>query len=77
MLRKKTASEKLKQMEILGPAPAPLSKIKDQHRWQLLIKTNGITKATSLMRRMLEQDKNSKTKKPVRIIVNVDPMDML
>jgi primosomal protein N' (replication factor Y) len=77
LLRKKAASEKLRQMEILGPAPAPLSKIKDQHRWQLLIKTNGITKATSLMRRMLEQDKNSKTKKPVRIIVNVDPMDML
>ena len=77
MIRRKTASEKNKQMEILGPAPAPLAKIKDQYRWQLLIKTNSITRTTSLMRNILEQDKNSKTKKPVRIIINVDPMDML
>jgi len=77
LLRKKTASDKHKQGEILGPAPAPLPKIKDQYRWQLLIKTNSITGTANLMRRMLEQDRNSKTKKPVRIMINVDPMDML
>jgi len=77
LLRNKTASDKHKQGEILGPAPAPLPKIKDQYRWQLLIKTNSITGTTNLMRRMLEQDRNSKTKKQVRIMINVDPMDML
>ncbi len=77
LLRRKVASEKQKQTEVLGPAPAPLSKIKNQYRWQLLIKTSSVTKTGSLIRRFLEQDKNPKTQKAVRIIVNVDPMGML
>jgi len=77
ILERKVKSRKQKSVEILGPAPAPLSKIKNQHRWQLLIKTKNITSASSLIRKILEEKKNAKKKEAVRITVNVDPMDML
>ena len=76
-LRGKVSSEKHKGVEILGPAPAPLSKIKNQYRWQLLIKTSNVTATGSLIRRILEEDNDSKTKKTVHVIANVDPMNML
>jgi primosomal protein N' (replication factor Y) len=28
-------------MRVLGPAPAPLSRIKDKHRWQVLVKARS------------------------------------
>jgi len=77
VLERRVKSVKQKGVGILGPAPAPLSKIKNQHRWQLLIKTKKITTVTSLIRKILEDEKNAKKKKEVRITVNVDPMDML
>jgi len=73
----KIKSGRQKRIEILGPAPAPLSKIKNQHRWQLLIKTKSIISVSNLIRKTLEQEKNAKKKQAVRITVNVDPMDML
>lgn len=76
-LRGKVSSEKHKGVEILGPAPAPLTKIKNQYRWQLLIKTNNVTATGNLIRRILEEDNDSKTKKTVHVIANVDPMNML
>ena len=76
-LRGKVSSEKHKGVEILGPAPAPLSKIKNQYRWQLLIKTSNVSMSGGLIRRILEEDNDSKTKKTVHIIANVDPMNML
>ncbi|KPK99527.1 MAG: hypothetical protein AMJ91_07450 [candidate division Zixibacteria bacterium SM23_73_3] len=77
MLERRIKSRRQKSVEILGPAPAPLSKIKNQHRWQLLIKTKNITRVSSLIKKILEEEKNAKKKEAVRIIVNVDPMDML
>ncbi len=76
-LGREIKSTKQKSVEILGPAPAPLPKVKNQHRWQLLIKTKSTTSLSSLIKKILEQDKDAKKKGAVRITVNVDPMDML
>ncbi|MCK4225136.1 MAG: primosomal protein N' [candidate division Zixibacteria bacterium] len=76
-LKRRIKSGRQKRAEILGPAPAPLSKIKNQYRWQLLIKTKSINSISSLIRKILEGEKNAKKKEAVRITVNVDPMDML
>ncbi len=74
-LGRKTKGQK--GLEILGPAPAPLPKIKNQYRWQLLIKTKSIIGTSGLIRKLLEEEKTSKPKTAVRITVDVDPVDML
>jgi len=77
ILEEKLSSHNPREVEILGPAPAPLPKIKNQHRWQLLIKTKDILRVTGLIREILKEEKNAKKKKRARITVNVDPMEML
>jgi primosomal protein N' (replication factor Y) len=75
LLRRK--SRRQKDMQILGPAPAPLSRIKNRYRWQLLVKTKNVLNASSLIKAIMEEEKNSKKKSSVRMAVNVDPMEML
>ncbi|MGB8658511.1 MAG: primosomal protein N' [Candidatus Zixiibacteriota bacterium] len=76
-LKQKVKLKGTKEVEILGPAPAPLSKIKNQHRWQLLVKTKNATSTGSLIRDLLVADENLRNRKGVRITINVDPMGML
>ena len=77
VLERKVRKEKRRSLEILGPAPAPISKVKNQYRWQLLIKTKNVSRVGGLIKDLLQDKKSTKKKEAVRISVNVDPMDML
>ncbi|MGB7061664.1 MAG: primosomal protein N' [Candidatus Zixiibacteriota bacterium] len=76
-LQRKAGKGRQGRLEILGPAPAPISKVKNQHRWQLLIKTKKVSGVGGLIKELLRDKKSAKKKEAVRISVNVDPMDML
>jgi len=76
-LERKARKERGGRLEILGPAPAPISKVKNQHRWQLLVKTKNVSGVGGLIKDLLQDKKSTKKKEAVRISVNVDPMDML
>lgn len=65
------------RVQVLGPAPAPLSKINDHYRWRVLLRS----KEQSLMRQVLARAaadfQDVKGKSTVQVIVDVDPMDLL
>ena len=64
------------EVDVLGPAPAPLARKADQHRMQLLMKSSSRKKlhaALTNMRGWLSMDKISKS---VRWNIDVDPMDL-
>lgn len=83
LFEKMLMKENSKETEILGPAPAPLSRIKNQHRWQVVIKTRITNKVVDLLKKILAEGKDFSTtsfrtkKGSCRITVNVDPVDML
>jgi primosomal protein N' (replication factor Y) len=83
LLRGRLREKNLRETEILGPAPAPLSRIKNQYRWQLILKTKTIRRVLDLIAKILEERKDFSTrsfrakKESCRISVNVDPVDML
>lgn len=66
---------------MLGPALAPLARIKDKYRWQLLIKSRSRAAARQLAIATLNEvgyfDAGGTTHKNVRIIIDVDPLSML
>ncbi|MFA5834834.1 MAG: primosomal protein N' [Bacteroidota bacterium] len=67
---------------ILGPSPAVLSKIKNEYRWQIVIKAdkerdkNG-TRARHSVARVVNDLQQQSTKVNVKIIVDVDPTGIL
>ena len=67
-------SEEKLPIQILGPAPAPLAKLKSLHRAHLLFKSAN----PKALHRILTMMKNQKrSSRAVKIIFDMDPMDML
>jgi len=62
--------------EILGPAPAPLEKIRGVYRWQVLVRGRGGS-ARALVAGALAQKSALKFPSAVTLAVDVDPLDLL
>lgn len=63
-------------IRILGPAPAPLERIKRVHRHQLLIKSSS-RPALHRMLEALQQYIEEKKIGPTKVIIDVDPISLL
>jgi primosomal protein N' (replication factor Y) len=64
-------------MELLGPSQAPLFKIRNNYRWQFLVKTKSVMKSLEIIRYMLSAGTAKKPLSNLRVSVDVDPVDML
>ena len=62
--------------EVLGPAPAPLEKIRGAYRWQVIVRGRGGS-ARALVAGALAQKKALKLASAVTLAVDVDPLDLL
>ncbi len=68
-------ARRTKGVEVLGPAPAPWSKVKGQYRWQLLIKSASSRRAREAARYAF---KGTEGKFPsIKIAADVDPLRLL
>ncbi|MDH4223129.1 MAG: primosomal protein N' [candidate division Zixibacteria bacterium] len=72
----KSKGYSLKSYQILGPAPAPLVRIKDHYRYQILIKTKDVRVITKKIDLVFEKGKD-KIYSGVRISVEVDPVEIM
>lgn len=60
--------------EVLGPSPAPLPRIRGRFRWQILVKEREDMRARTRLRTLLTEIDLPRT---VKVIVDVDPVDLL
>ena len=74
--RLKRKLEKEKSIDVLGPAPAPLFRIRGRHRYQILIKTKKIDETMESIA-SVSQMKSLKKSSSLRITINVDPVEMM
>ena len=63
-------------IRILGPAPAPLERIKRLHRHQLLIKSSSRSTLHHLLDRLRQHIEERKIG-ATRVIIDVDPVSLL
>jgi len=61
-------------LQVLGPAPAPLSRLKGEYRWQILLKGEKAGQLQDLVRNCL---KGFKGLKGVKLSLDVDPVEVL
>jgi primosomal protein N' (replication factor Y) (superfamily II helicase) len=76
MLRDKTTkNDQLREkIEILGPAPAPIEKLRSRYRWQILLKGKQSSSLLELARHAREAFPLVRS---VRLHIDVDPYNML
>jgi primosomal protein N' (replication factor Y) len=64
-------------IEVLGPAPAPIEKIADRHRWQILIKDADVQRLRRLLCRIQAEALGARRSRDVQVVIDVDPQSML
>jgi primosomal protein N' (replication factor Y) len=63
--------------EMLGPAESPLFKVRNNYRWQFLVRTGAVFKSLEIIDYLLSLKDVKRVEKAVRISLDVDPIDML
>jgi primosomal protein N' (replication factor Y) len=76
------ANQEPLKLSTLGPAPAPLEKIKTRYRWQIIVKSNSIETLSKLAGYFCAEknkikEQYRKTQADFRLAIDVDPIDML
>jgi len=61
-------------LEILGPAPAPMAKIRGRFRWQILLKSGNRTEMKRLLVLFRDQWRPPRI---IRTTIDIDPVDTL
>ena len=71
------AAMRVRQVKILGPAPAPIERLRGRYRWQILLKGRSAGDLRRLVRPVFEEaDRRGRTA-GVRVAIDVDPYGML
>ena len=63
-------------VELLGPAPQALARLRGRHRWHLLLKAKDAARLRAVARRALEQAEEVRAG-GVTVMADVDPVDVL
>jgi primosomal protein N' (replication factor Y) len=69
--------QKDSEPEILGPAPAPLTRIRDKYRWQLLLKGRKLGMLHTFLHNLEGEISALSKAGTVKIIIDVDPEYMM
>ncbi len=62
---------------IFGPIEAPVAKIAQKYRWQILLKSQKVKPLHGLLNRLVHQNSNWLNNRRVRIAIDVDPYFLL
>lgn len=65
------------RVNVLGPAPAPIIRIRNQYRWRVLIKAQTATLGRAVVDRGLAEKDLERYLKGLKLVVDVDPMSMM
>lgn len=66
-----------KEIQVLGPAEAPLSKLRGKYRWQILLKSKRSELLHYFLRRVKENSRPLLNRSGVSMVIDIDPYQML
>ncbi len=69
--------KKGKEIQVLGPAEAPLAKLRGKYRWQLLLKSRNSGLLHYYLRRVRDQSGSILKGSGVGMVIDIDPYQML
>ena len=64
-------------MRVLGPAPAPIERIKQRYRWQVVLKSAGLNEMRGALGTMRAEVAALAERMDVRVAIDIDPVNML
>ncbi len=74
---KKTKPSFYGAVEIMGPIEASLTKIAEQFRWQILLKSRNAKALHQFVGQLLAENPNVFNHRRVRVVIDVDPITIM
>src|SRR6056297_240404 len=74
---KRSSPQFQKSVQIFGPIEAPLSRVANRYRWQILLKSANAKPLHEFTRTLIFENGASLNHKDVRVAIDVDPMLMM
>jgi primosomal protein N' (replication factor Y) (superfamily II helicase) len=65
------------QLRVLGPAPAPIERIKRRYRWQVMVKSRELRAMRAALASMRTEVAPRAEREKVHVIIDIDPVRML
>jgi len=65
------------EVEILGPAPAPLSKIEGKFRWHFLLRSNSVERISQLLKHLTDEPPVAIKSNAIEFVIDIDPTSIL
>ncbi|RKU15149.1 primosomal protein N' [Candidatus Poribacteria bacterium] len=65
------------EVEILGPAPAPLSKIEGKFRWHFLLRSNSVERISQLLKHLTDEPPVAIKSNAIECVIDIDPTNIL
>ena len=72
-----TRSAKPETLRVLGPAPAPIERIKQRYRWQVMVKSAELKEMRAILAAMRTAIAPAAERSAVRVAIDIDPINML
>ena len=66
-----------RSLEVLGPIPAPLARIAQEHRWQILIKGKRVGTLHQFVRQLMQDRSALFNQRQAKVQIDVDPFFMM
>ncbi|HSR56775.1 MAG TPA: hypothetical protein VLL57_01225, partial [Candidatus Binataceae bacterium] len=64
-------------IRVLGPAPAPIERIKKRYRWQVMVKSENLTALHTALSAMQSALEDRSRRVDVHLAIDIDPVRML
>jgi primosomal protein N' (replication factor Y) len=64
-------------LRVLGPAPAPIERIRSRYRWQVVVKASRLDQMRAALAAMRAQVAAEAERAQVRVAIDLDPINML
>ena len=64
-------------MRVLGPAPAPIERIRQRFRWQVVVKSPRLNEMRTALAAMRSQIEPEAARAKVRVAIDIDPVNMM
>ena len=64
-------------VEILGPAPAPLSKIEGKFRWHFLLRSDSVESISQLLKQLTDEQPVAIKSNAIDFVIDIDPTSIL
>ena len=70
-------ADQFRDVEILGPAPAPLSKIEGKFRWHFLLRSHTVEKICQLLQHLTDEPPRAIKSNAIELVIDIDPTNTL